>query len=415
MVKINKLSLFFLKLYLIVWPFEIFLPRIEPLAITTIIKTLVAIFLVAEIIITKKIKALKFKQFYFFGFMFLVIIIQKFLPGVVSDTARIIDWYLLSAFLMFAVVFCIYNDKTQFKKLFLLICVSTFIKLSINFLMGMAAGGLHGGHPWGDFHVNELGAYIVTFLALFVGLAETSKTTLKKLINLFLVITMVYMILRTGSKGAFVGLIIIALMIIWNYKKYISFYIFGILLIIIVFSITPSAMTKRVFTIFDPELDIHQKTTGRWEAWKIGLRVFKDYPLFGVGWEKSNQFIARNQDIYAPEGCVRPGLYYPGCYVNIHSIEIRFLTETGILGFICFLGIVIYSFKDIRYIIKNSKKNTYEYFIGRNLAIASVGYIIPASFGQTPGFWRYFVIIGLIISLRMIVENEKNIISDRQP
>jgi O-antigen ligase len=72
----------------------------------------------------------------------------------------------------------------------------------------------------------------------------------------------------------------------------------------------------------------------RYEIWRGGLRMWLEHPIFGVGIGRFPERIA----FYSP------GLRYE--YITAHNTYINMLAETGIIGFLLFMFLLLYAFKN---------------------------------------------------------------------
>ena len=93
------------------------------------------------------------------------------------------------------------------------------------------------------------------------------------------------------------------------------------------------------------------KETTYGKHYEVALKIFKEYPLFGVG-IKNFRLESFNQK-YQPDNTWTGGSTHP------HQIHYEFLSETGIFGYFCFLVFIFGSlYISIKSYIKN--KNLYQ-------------------------------------------------------
>lgn len=98
--------------------------------------------------------------------------------------------------------------------------------------------------------------------------------------------------------------------------------LFGIILIVVFGFLNPSRISASLENRFALSLEENI----RWEVWNVGIRVWQDYPIQGVG---SGQFIEYSQDYYV-------GRVYQ---LNLHNTYMTYLVETGLIGLGLFLSI----------------------------------------------------------------------------
>ncbi|WP_455648869.1 O-antigen ligase family protein [Enterocloster citroniae] len=84
-----------------------------------------------------------------------------------------------------------------------------------------------------------------------------------------------------------------------------------------------------------------QESTTRFLMWKLALKLFMSFPIFGIGWGGYKyQF---HLSLYDPR--VRADRYQ---YLNAHNVYLQLLSETGIVGFLLFMsGAIIIFYKTI--------------------------------------------------------------------
>ncbi len=99
----------------------------------------------------------------------------------------------------------------------------------------------------------------------------------------------------------------------------------------------------------DPLLYLAEKLSlaTRFVFWEAGLNIFSDHPLTGVGLGKAGYYMPDALSAFALQLVeVRNLLYRSNTLLNIKSIWIRLLAETGIIGFSFFIGWLTVSFAD---------------------------------------------------------------------
>jgi O-antigen ligase len=156
-------------------------------------------------------------------------------------------------------------------------------------------------------------------------------------------------IIVSMSRGAWVGVIVgIAVMALASGKKVYLPALGGVLLILLLIAsghgnLLPTLLTER-FTSVASELRIfdvrHVMVTPanfavveRMAQWQTGASMFMDNPVFGVGIGNYNAAYAQYH--------IFPWIHSPG---HAHNYYINIAAETGILGLLAYLGLVIMIF-----------------------------------------------------------------------
>lgn len=175
-------------------------------------------------------------------------------------------------------------------------------------------------------YIAALGAFICLGKVLGGGLRKVEEYAYLGLVFLF-VLTMIIQNRRSELLAAVFSLGLL-LLINTNFghvaarrvKQVLGVIVVGIAGVVLMFS---RGMLNRYIEMFvglgsGEAGSIEQVGNGRIALWKAALEMFRESPLFGIGWR---QFSARN-DIQGLEG------------VNVHNDYLQWLCETGIVGFL---------------------------------------------------------------------------------
>jgi O-antigen ligase len=150
------------------------------------------------------------------------------------------------------------------------------------------------------------------------------------------------------------------------------------------------------------EWERHTSIGNRFEMWKAALYIFKDNPLFGVGWGE----YAKSAQVLVERGVVNKGA---AKYYHPHNQFISALAKGGVLGF---SAIIILLFFPAIMFYKRVKNNT-DSSISR---IALVGLILVLgfiSFGLTESVFersRFISFYSFYLSLIMALTQSRKII-----
>jgi O-antigen ligase len=184
---------------------------------------------------------------------------------------------------------------------------------------------------------NEFAIYTVTGLCIGYYLFRRSRKKTEKIIYLTSIAISILSLIFSGSRGGILALsAVVVFVVVIDFRKSIKPFFLGICLIVMIgfiaLPIIPNYQISRIMGI--PKSIIYgEKTVSlRYELWKSSLRVWMDYPLFGVGSGgvtdyKMEHMLYKNIDIN---------------YVT-HNTYINILAEMGITGFFIFVGIIMFS------------------------------------------------------------------------
>lgn len=159
---------------------------------------------------------------------------------------------------------------------------------------------------------------IITVSVLLFGV-RGKKQLLYALAFIIQFIAMLFSYVRGSWIGFVAGVIVLGLV---KTKKLIV----GILIfLLIVFLLAPPAIKNRIHSITDIEVG---STKVRFTQWRNAIKIFRDYPLTGVGWIDLGEL----HRSYAPEGA---DLNYQAYRIgHFHNNFVMFLVCFGVLGFI---------------------------------------------------------------------------------
>jgi O-antigen ligase len=222
----------------------------------------------------------------------------------------------------------------------------------------------------GTYDVNDLALlFVVTLPFAFFMLKESTK--FQRLLLLAAIVLMVVGIIKSASRGGFLGLVIISVFLLIRSSKQVRKYaILAILGGAIMFAMAaPAAYWARISTIFSLKNDYNMNLqTGRVMVWQNGLKMITTYPLTGVGINSFN---------IAHAG-------FSGTNINIspHNSFLQIAAELGIPGLLLFLSIIFTSMiaaRRVRRLIKEGKIPQELWWLAAAIEISFIGFIVSAS------------------------------------
>ena len=159
-----------------------------------------------------------------------------------------------------------------------------------------------------------------------------------------------------------------------------------------------------------------QKGTGedRWYLWKLAWKVFLDYPIIGVGQGNISWNIGKYQPLEDLK--YRRGVAGKA----VHSLYFTLIPELGIIGILLFSGMLYYSYKDLKRILKKEKEFLLKQnqskeiiqqlhkirFIIFGITGAMLGYLVSGVFLSVLYYPHFWLLISLCVALKNIVQNQ---------
>ncbi len=176
-----------------------------------------------------------------------------------------------------------------------------------------------GGDP------NSLATTLGSTLGLFLLAGLRDRNRWGRLLALAGVTLLLWTIALTGSRGGAVAFLGMLLWLWWQSRYRLVTGLMGVLLVVGIYQILPAQYQERYASIGRSELDASSE--GRVEAWKKGVRMVSDRPLFGVG---AGCFGFASAEDYSTSRM--------RSYLNAHNLFVQLFAETGLVGGAAFLG-----------------------------------------------------------------------------
>lgn len=225
--------------------------------------------------------------------------------------------------------------------------------------------------------------------ALLLGKAEK-----KRLARIFLIICFCVFflaILFCGSRGAVLGAAAIALVALAKSPKKLGALFLVLVFILGVWLILPGASKERFRSAWDWQND--KNASSRVMFWKAGLVMFEENPILGVG---PGNFSVMN----------------PTHFVS-HSLYIQVLAESGSLGTISLIVILILFFRlnartrKQALATRSTGRRSFEYCMALGLDLGLVGYLTSGAFLSVLYYPHLWILLGLSVAVNKCLANKE--------
>lgn len=293
------------------------------------------------------------------------------------------------------IFFLVFNNIKEVKHMKLLVIAKTLAMFlmfyytihQIQWLSGPALKRkLHG--TFATLGPNELSGFYAAYLFVLAGIMSFSRSKIFKLFLLIAVILGSYCILFLYSRGAYLATIVslVIFLLIKSKKLLIP------LIIIALFwqAFLPANVINRIAETKNEYGELDRSSELRIIVWEKSIEMFKNNPVFGVGFNTSTHFGFELGDT--------------------HNIYLKILVEQGIIGFLLFL---ILLFLSSRYSWRLYKKGKDPFLkgIGLGLFICIISLSISNLFGDRwthlevgAYFWSF---LGLVAKGNTLINQEK--------
>ena len=187
---------------------------------------------------------------------------------------------------------------------------------------------------------NLWGQVLAAISTLLIFRIIHERKTWIRLVALLMLGVILYVLLNTFSRGAYLVLAIDVVLILFVLEKRFNPMIAfaGLSILVLLFPLLPSNYRARFFTLaaFTAQNGIYQDTSfrGRTSEMLTGLTMFATHPILGVG--------AGNYPLNYQHYAQLVGIEFRAQARDPHSLYVQLLAETGILGTIAFLGMVFF-------------------------------------------------------------------------
>lgn len=191
-----------------------------------------------------------------------------------------------------------------------------------------------------SYDSNDLGLVILIGLVFTLMLFQLSQAK-GKMFSLAMMGAIGITIARTGSRGTFLGLAVVVLVLLVLLRDISAGRKMGFvaLLSLGVVVAAPQGYWAQMLTILNPSEDYNvTSTTGRWQVWKRGMGYLSDNPVTGIG---INNF-GRAEGLYSPMAENKE--FDPSAagikWSTAHNSFVQALVETGLVGGGLFIALV---------------------------------------------------------------------------
>jgi probable O-glycosylation ligase (exosortase A-associated) len=296
-------------------------------------------------------------------------------------------------FLMTFVTIILFQDAKKIRALIWVIALSIGFYGLKGGIYVIRTGGAHNVlGPEGSFIAGntEIGLALNLVLPFLVFLRR--ETTNQWLRHLLLVVSgfTVIAILGTYSRGAFLGLLVVSILLFLKSRtKFLAIILLAIA-VPVAMSTLPERWFGRMETIQTYEKD--RSAMGRLEAWKVAIHMGKDRPLLGFGFRPFTKAMFERYG------------YSQGR--DAHSIFFQVLAEHGFTGLILYGGLILGSFLTLRRLKRVSRSDPslqWVYTYSEMLQASFAAYVVCGAFLSMSYFDLFYHLVAIVIILKKLV------------
>ncbi|MFQ5617010.1 MAG: O-antigen ligase family protein, partial [Anaerolineales bacterium] len=213
-------------------------------------------------------------------------------------------------------------------------------------------------------------------------------------------------VIFTFSRGGFLALIMVTMLIMWRQRPPIMAVLVVLAIGIALLPLLPAQYTARLGTLLD-FLPTNQTSSqndvsfrGRTNEYAVGLLMFRDNPILGVGMENYPTEYLRYSRLV--------GLDPRRENRSPHSLYVEIAAERGIVGLSVFaflIGVVFYSIGKAREMLTSAHQpGSASLVIAVGVGLA--GYLTSALFIHASYPRHFWLLIGVALALPRMAQNE---------
>lgn len=268
----------------------------------------------------------------------------------------------------------------------------------------LGAGGI-----WDHFHSNSirlmtsygqsvsLARFFVLYIPLSCIVLFFFKNKIMKIIAFVGLAFLLPCLIFNAARAAWVAVAGSLLILSFSKNRKIAC---GLLICIILIGLfLPLQLKQRAITTVDP------LTWGeRVPLWKISLKIFGDFPIFGPG-------LGMHEKLFSQYW--KPSVLFPEFrYWDVHNNYLEIASESGIVGLVAFVWIFIVFFKHVFSAFRKTSGDCQIILMGLTISVIAVLIFALSASNITSGVQEaavFWFILGMASGLSSLIENQEKI------
>jgi len=262
-------------------------------------------------------------------------------------------------------------------------------RLGLNVVEGYRAAG-RGTGLFGN--TNDLALYLVTMLPVSLAFFFGSKNALKKAIHAACVVMMLFGIVLSYSRGAFLGVVVVVVFFALKIGRRSKFEVAALLIggMVAMIVLAPSGYGDRVLSIFLPGLDPNGSADSRRGELFRSIYVALRHPLLGIGM-----------------GNYQPNMSYNGLVT--HNSYTQVGAEMGMIALSLYTIFIVTPLRKLATIARQAfgtKQDPHFYYLALGLQASLLVFMVSSFFLSVAYAWNVYYLVGYAVCFRRIYEAE---------
>ena len=307
-------------------------------------------------------------------------------------------WQTVAKILLMTVVTMAVVDSFERLRVYMLVIAGSFGALVLKTLpfMIITRGRFRLYGPNGTMIAdnNDFGLALVMTLPLFFFLAQTEEKPWVKRLFGFLFGATILAIFCTYSRGALVGLVTVAGLMILRLKQRLLLIPAAVLAGLVVMLFAPQAWRDRMTPTSESAMD--KSARARLDSWAYARNLAADYPITGGGFATFTTQLAYR---YA-----RPG----AAILGAHSVYFGLLAEHGYVGLMLYLLLVASCLASAHGLVKHGLRagDSVVVSYANMFRFSLAGFLTSGIFLGRAYFDYFFAIAGCMAILKAVAREE---------
>ena len=274
--------------------------------------------------------------------------------------------------------------------------VNSFIGLQ-NWRSGNMASGatnrIEGGFAPLATNPNDLGLLLDLCIPLAWYAYRTAKTKTTRYMALLTVIASAVTVVVTFSRGAFLGLLVVAGALVWNRArgKRVQTLVLIAVLLPVLLAVLPAGYSDRMLSIFYSDMDETGSRDHRIKLMEAGVTSMIEHPL-GVG-------LGMNILSSADSGAG---------WNMIHNAYLQVGVELGVLGFFLYLLLIWKTYQGLSVIEESPLRSVADLAFAIRLSL--IAFAVGGFFGPVAYNFYFFYPGGMAVALKSLVKRAPHLL-----
>jgi probable O-glycosylation ligase (exosortase A-associated) len=261
----------------------------------------------------------------------------------------------------------------------------------------LQGGEAHVWGPPGSFIAdnNALAMALIMVLPLLRYLQMHTESRLTRMGLYGSMVLMVFSIIGSQSRGAFVGAIAMLIFLLLKSRQRLVVGVLAVGLVAVSAAFVPQVWIDRMKTIETYKQD--GSALHRLEVWEFAIKVVRDRPIVGGGFR-----VSYDDNIYLS--------YIPdargGHGKNFHSVYFEVLGELGFVGLFLYLALMLAAWRSGSRVIALTRDRpdlSWANDLARMVQVCLVGFATAGAFQNLAFFDLYFHLVAILFATQLIV------------